>query len=82
MNRFWSLHHNMAPPQEMMAPDPGQVLGLPLPPHGHLGLPGHLPPPGAEASCVRNPVAPVQHASHARPQAGEGDLDPQLSLYP
>ena len=66
----------------MMAPDTGQVLGFPLPPHGHLGLPGHLPPPGAEASCVRNPVAPVQHASHARPQAGEGDLDPQLSLYP
>ena len=65
-----------------MAPDPGQVLGLPLPPHGHLGLPGHLPPPAAEASCVPNLVAPVQNTGHSRPQAGEGDLDSQLSLYP
>ena len=56
------------------------MLCLPLPPHGHLRLPGHLPPSGAEAGRVTNLVTGVQYIGQTFPQAGEGQLDPQLPL--
>ena len=46
----------------------GHKMFAPLPSHGHLCLPGHLPACGAEAGCVTNLVTVVQHTGYSRPQ--------------
>ena len=53
-------------------------MGLPLPSHGRLCLPGHLPACGAEAGCVTNLVTVVQHTGYPCPQAREEQLDRKL----
>ena len=72
------LDQDVAPPEQVASPHPGQVLGLPLLPHLLLHQHHRLPPLGAEAGRVTDLVAPVQHAGHAGPQAGQGEGDPAL----
>ena len=61
--------------QNMEASHPGQMLGLPCPPHLLLNPPSHLPPLGTQSSRLANLVAPVKHAGHACSQAGYREVD-------
>ena len=76
------LDHDAAPLEQVAPPHPGQVLCLPLLPHLLLHLHHRLPPPSTQAGSVTDLVAPVQHAGHPGPQAGQGELHPELPLHP